>query len=64
MEYLYIAATLDKARLDAGCTSAGDLWQYASFGFSVSGYSKDSTVKIIEFEGDEYEQYTSSAWAL
>ena len=58
-EYLYIAATLDKARLDAGCTSAGDLWQYASFGFSVSGYSKDSTVKIIEFEGDEYEQYTS-----
>ena len=58
-EYLYVAATLTKAQMDTGCTSAGELWQYASFGFSVSGYDKDSTVKVIEFEGDKYEQYTS-----
>ncbi len=58
-EYLYVAATLTKAQMDTGCTSAGEIWQYANFGFSVSGYDKDSTVKVIEFEGDKYEQYTS-----
>ncbi len=40
------------------CTDASLLWQNAHFGFDIAKYDSATTVPRIEFEGNQYEQYT------
>ncbi len=56
---LYLAFVLDKCALDTSCTDPGQLWKAAHFGFSVSQYSESTTVQRVEYNGQNYEQYTS-----
>ena len=56
---IYLAFVLDKCALDTSCTDPGQLWKAAHFGFSVSQYSESTTVQRVEYNGQNYEQYTS-----
>ncbi len=57
-ENLYLAFVMDNCEEDTACTDAPNLWQSAHFAFAVSRFDEDTTVPIIEFNGDDYEQYS------
>lgn len=61
-DYVYIAAVVDQSELDT--SNNPETYKCASFDFTISRWDEENNVPHIEFQGEQYEQYTGVTMVL
>jgi len=59
--YVYVAGQLVGAEKDMSCTDVANMWEHPHMTFTLAIYDKGLVCPVIEYQGDNYEQYACYA---
>ena len=60
---IYLGVVVHDTEIDAK-SKGRDLWKYANFAFTIAAKNDETTIPRIEYQGDQYEQFTGYRLAM